>query len=190
MNASYAAKLAVALIHHPVVDKNGQPITAAVTSLDLHDIARAARTYGLDAFYVVTPLQDQQELVTALTAHWVKGAGAKYNPDRQAALALIQLQPDLQGALDDMKRRHGQKPQTVVTSARMADSDLTFEGLRAMQQNGRPVMLLFGTAWGMAPELLAQADFRLTPIEGADGYNHLSVRSAVSIILDRTLAFR
>jgi hypothetical protein len=177
-------------MHHPVTDKNGQTITAAVTALDLHDIARAAKTYGLDAFYVVTPLVDQQELVSALMAHWVNGAGARYNPDRRAALALIQLQPDLQGVLDDMTRRHGQRPQTVVTSARMADSDLTYDGLRDLQHNARPVLLLFGTAWGMAPEVLAQADFRLAPIEGAGDYNHLSVRSAVSIILDRTLAFR
>ena len=47
--------IAVVLVHHPVVDKNGDTIAAAVTALDLHDIARVAKTYGLAAFYVVTP---------------------------------------------------------------------------------------------------------------------------------------
>lgn len=182
--------MAVALIHHPVVDKNGQTITAAVTALDLHDIARAAKTYGLDAFYVVTPLVDQQELVNALMDHWVTGAGARYNPDRQAALALIRLQPTLKGVLEDMAHRHGQRPQTVVTSARMADGHLTYQELRALAGKGRPMLLMFGTAWGLAPEAMARADLRLAPIEGPGEYNHLSVRSAVSIILDRTLAFR
>jgi hypothetical protein len=49
------------------------------------------------------------------------------------------------------------------------------------------VVLVFGTAWGLAPQALEQADFRLAPIAGAGEYNHLSVRSAVSIILDRAL---
>lgn len=180
----------MALIHHPVVDKNGQTITAAVTALDLHDIARAAKTYGVDLFYVVTPLEDQQELVRALTDHWVTGAGARYNPDRQAALALIRLLPTIEAAMEDMTRRHGARPQTVVTSARMADDSLTFDGLRALAANGQPTLLMFGTAWGLAPEAMNQADFRLAPIEGNSDYNHLSVRSAVSIILDRTLAFQ
>jgi hypothetical protein len=177
--------VAIALIHHPVTDKNGQIIAAAVTSLDLHDIARAAKTYGADAFYVVTPLTDQQELVGKIIDHWVTGVGAHYNPDRQAALALIRVQSTLQGALDDMTRRQGMPACTVVTSARMADSSLDDAALRDLVRKGRPVLLIFGTAWGLAPEVIAQADYRLAPIEGTGSYNHLSVRSAVSIILDR-----
>ncbi|KJS31703.1 MAG: hypothetical protein VR64_09085 [Desulfatitalea sp. BRH_c12] len=185
MNASYEARLAVALVHHPVVDKNGQTIAAAVTSLDLHDIARAARTYGADRFYVTTPLMDQQALVASIIDHWVRGAGAHYNPDRRVALDLIRLQPSLQAVRDDMASLYGRPPQTVVTSARMADSDIDDAGLRTLVRKGGPLLLIFGTAWGLAPELIAQADFRLAPIEGRGDYNHLSVRSAVSIILDR-----
>ena len=37
----------VALAHHPVLDKDGRIVTTAVTNLDVHDIARAARTFGL-----------------------------------------------------------------------------------------------------------------------------------------------
>ena len=173
------------LIHHPVMDKNGQAIAAAVTAMDLHDIARAAKTYGTGAFYVVTPLVDQQDLVRRIIDHWVSGAGALYNPDRKAALALIRLQPSLSAVIAELEQRHGTRPATVVTSARMVDSNLTYPGLCELSANGRPLLLLFGTAWGLAPEVLQQADYRLAPIEGAGAYNHLAVRSAVAIILDR-----
>lgn len=185
--ASYTHNLAVALIHHPVVDKNGQAITAAVTSLDLHDIARSARTYGAGVFYVVTPLTDQQDLVRCIIDHWVTGVGAEYNPDRRAALSLIHLQPTLAAAIEDMQAKFGVQPCTVVTSARIENSDLGYTDLRRLVHSGRPTLLLFGTAWGLADETLEQADYRLAPIEGAGEYNHLAVRSAAAIILDRIL---
>ena len=177
--------MAVALIHHPVVDKNGKTIAAAVTALDLHDIARAAKTYGIGAFFVVTPLQDQQALVGQIIDHWVTGAGAKYNPDRQAALALIRLKPSLDAVVAHMRAQFGTTPSLITTSARKAENNLTFDGLREAAGDHRPTLLLFGTAWGLAPEVLDRADFRLDPIEGGGEYNHLSVRSAVSIVLDR-----
>jgi hypothetical protein len=181
--------VAVALIHYPVVDKNGETVAAAVTNLDLHDIARASKTYGVEPFYVVTPLEDQQRLVVQIIDHWVTGTGARYNPDRQAALALIRLSPSLQAVLADMTERFGVRPQTVVTSAQMAASDLEWDGLRHLSDGERPILLLFGTAWGLAPEVIQQADYRLAPIAGRGDYNHLSVRSAVSIVLDRMAGF-
>lgn len=174
-------------MHHPVVDKNGRTITAAVTALDLHDIARAAKTYGAAPFYVVTPLADQQDLVAEILDHWVRGLGAQYNPHRKTALALIRQQPSLPDALADLAGQLGARPLTVVTSAGMTGCDLTYPALRALARGDRPVLLLFGTAWGLAPEVIAQADYRLAPIEGCGDYNHLSVRSAVSIVLDRIM---
>lgn len=178
----------MALIHHPVVNKNGETIAAAVTALDLHDIARAAKTYGVEAFYVVTPLSDQQVMVESIVDHWVTGVGARYNPDRRAALEIIRLQPSLEAAVDEMTGRYGRRPRTVVTSARMNNGTLDFDALRELVEKGEPLLLLFGTAWGLAPEVVDGADLRLMPIEGCGDYNHLSVRSAVSIILDRMLA--
>jgi hypothetical protein len=182
---SYGANVTVALVHHPVVDKNGQTIAAAVTSLDLHDIARACKTYGVGAFYVVTPLGDQQELVRQIIDHWVTWTGAHYNPDRQSALGLIRLKASLTDVMDECRTAAGRKPYAVVTSARMENSDLTCPELKRLVQEDRPVVLVFGTAWGLAPEIMADADFRLAPITGPGEYNHLAVRSAVSIILDR-----
>ena len=190
MNDSCAANLTVALVHHPVVDKNGDTIAAAVTALDLHDIARASKTFGVGAFYVVTPLEDQQTLVRQIVGHWVTGTGAKYNPDRQAALELIQLKPSLEAAKAEMEAAVGESPRVVVTSARMEKSDLSYAALGEMVQNGRPVLLVFGTAWGLAPEVMDAADYKLAPINGRGDYNHLAVRSAVSIILDRVLGVK
>ena len=39
------ADLYLALLHHPVYDKNGAVVTTAVTNLDVHDIGRLARTF-------------------------------------------------------------------------------------------------------------------------------------------------
>ncbi len=177
--------LFVALIHHPVVDKNGNRIAAAVTSLDLHDIARAARTYGVRAFYVVTPVADQVELVNRIVGHWTTGVGAEYNPDRRQALELIRTSASQQEMLGRIRQASGQNPLTVATSARTRGADLDFDGCRKIIASHRPVVLLFGTAWGLAPDVIRQADFRLRPIRAGSDYNHLSVRSAVSIILDR-----
>ncbi|MEJ2154563.1 MAG: RNA methyltransferase [Desulfobacteraceae bacterium] len=187
MNDSCAANLAVVLVHHPVMDKNGDTIAAAVTALDLHDIARASKTFGADAFYVVTPLEDQQTLVRQIVDHWVTGAGAKYNPDRRAALELIRLMPSLEDVREAVAANTGEEPRVVVTSARMENSDLSYTGLGEMVQTRRPVLLVFGTAWGLAQDLIDGADYRLAPINGQGEYNHLAVRSAVSIILDRVL---
>jgi hypothetical protein len=177
----------VALIHHPVVDKNGKTIAAAITALDLHDIARSAKTYGAGAFYVVTPLEDQQTLVRRITDHWMTGAGAQYNPDRQAALSLIRLQPSLQAMLIDLEQEHGERPLVITTSARNAGASLSYPDLATLTRSARPLVLLFGTAWGLADEVLERADHRLAPIDGNGSYNHLAVRSAVAIILDRLL---
>jgi hypothetical protein len=182
---SYCANVTVALVHHPVVDKNGQTIAAAVTSLDLHDIARACRTFGVGAFYVVTPHTDQQELVRQIIVHWVTGVGAQYNPDRQSALELIRLKATFAEVMEECRNAAGRKPCSVVTSARMESSDLTCPELKRIVQEDRPVVLVFGTAWGLAPEVVRDADYRLAPISGPGQYNHLAVRSAVAIILDR-----
>ncbi len=185
MNGYWMRNLFVALIHHPVVDKNGDRIAAAVTSLDLHDIARASRTYGVRAFYVVTPVDDQLELVKRIAGHWITGVGADYNPDRRQALELIRTASGRQQMLGLIRQETGQRPITVATSARTRGADLDFEGCREIINGRRPVVLLFGTAWGLAPEVVREADFRLRPVRAGADYNHLSVRSAVSIILDR-----
>jgi len=48
-----------------------------------------------------------------------------------------------------------------------------------------PSLLVLGTGYGLADEMLDRCDVLLEPIRGNDEYNHLSVRAAAAIILDR-----
>jgi hypothetical protein len=180
-------KLYVALIHYPVVNKNGETIASALTNLDLHDISRAAKTYGLKAFIVVTPLEDQKDLVQKIISHWTTGIGAEYNPNRRCALELIRIFDSFPAALDQIAAAEGSYPITVATSARKYPASISNEKLRAMLTNGKPHVLILGTAWGLSEEFISRADYVLEPIVGKTDYNHLSVRSAASIIFDRLL---
>ncbi len=183
-----AARIDLALVHYPVVNRTGETIGSAVTNLDLHDIARAARTYGVSTYWVVTPDTQQQELVAEIVAHWTKGYGGSVNPDRKEALSLIRVCADLDDVVREMTEKWGVTPRICATCARPGQSTAGYAAVRRMHAEGSPLLLLFGTAWGLAPEVLAAADEILPPVQGTGGYNHLSVRSAVSIILDRLLA--
>ena len=184
-------QLYVALVHYPVVDKNGEMIASAVTNLDLHDIARASRTYGVKGYYVITPLADQRVLAQRILNHWLNGTGGAYNPKRRQALDLIRLMATFGDMLGDIQAAHGCPPKTVVTTARPNMANLSFDRLRSMlEDNQGPIVLAFGTAWGLSPAFMADADYILDPLVGSGTYNHLSVRSAVAIILDRLLGER
>ncbi len=178
----------VALIHYPVNNRIGETIGSAVTNLDLHDIARACRTYGVGNFYVITPYQDQQALVQEILDHWLTGHGSKVNEKRKQAISLIRICKDLQELYDQVKGKYGCDPTTLATTARPTENTVSIEEAVVKLKKGEPLLLLFGTAWGLADEVMANVNGVLPPIEGAsEDYNHLSVRSAVSIILDRLL---
>lgn len=183
--------LAIALLHHPVLNKRGKRIGSAVTNLDLHDISRAARTYGVKDYYVATPYKDQRELIGEITEHWNKGHGASANPARREALTIVRPVDGFDAVIDDMKSRFDQELLVVATSARQQATQMSYEALRThLDRKRAPVLLLFGTAHGLAPEVMDRADAVLPPIGRDSDYNHLSVRSAVSIILDRLLGDR
>lgn len=185
LKKSCAPDLYVALLHYPVVNKNGQTIASAVTNLDLHDIARASKTYGIRRFYIVTPLSDQKKLLEKILSHWISGSGASYNRIRGDALETVRIKDTLQDVLKDIRIINGKQAKTVVTTAKKSFCNIGFQSLRKMLEEGTPHVLLFGTAWGFSDDFLKNADYILDPIMGDADYNHLSVRSAVSIILDR-----
>ena len=88
----------LALVHFPVYNKTGEVIVSSVTTLDIHDISRACRTFGVGTFYVITPLKTQQELVHRLIGHWLEGFGAEYNPTRKEALLKTVVKNNLEEA--------------------------------------------------------------------------------------------
>jgi hypothetical protein len=185
------AELFLALLHHPVLDKNGQIVTTAVTNIDIHDIARSACTYGVRRFFVVTPVRALRALSEKIIEHWQTGFGSTYNLTRTEALALVAIEPDLDGTLVAIERATGRQPTIVVTSARPAPGMVRFAALRErLAADPTPYLLVFGTGWGLAPAVLERADLRLEPVCGPTPYNHLSVRSAAAIILDRLYGAR
>lgn len=178
--------VAVALVHHPVVDKRGDLVTSAVTNLDIHDLARTSRTYGVDRVYLVTPLAEQQQLVDRILRHWRQGHGSSYNPKRAEALKLVVVVASLEDALADWQQVCGGEPWPVLTGA-ARQGGISFRRCREMLSD-RPLLLVLGTGWGLAPELFERGWTVLEPIVGAgDNYNHLPVRSAAAIMLDRLL---
>jgi len=168
-----------------VINKRGDVIASAFTNLDLHDISRIAKTYGVPAVYMVTPLADQKALMQKLVGHWQTGPGAVYNPMRREALEVIRIQDSLDDVITAIHGIHGERPKTIATCAKKYPQNVGYQKLQGMLQNTRPHLLLFGTAWGLAEEIIMGADYVLEPIQGCGDYNHLSVRSAVAIILDR-----
>ena len=187
MKALSRVNLHVALIHYPVVNKKGETVASAVTNLDLHDIARAVRTFGGRAFHVVTPLDDQRRLAQKIVRHWTEGLGGEHNPKRRDALALIRTSASLDETRKAIAAEHGIPPAVVATCARRHASAVAFTALRERIEGGAPHLLLFGTAWGLAPELMEASDIILEPIGDHQGYNHLSVRCAAAIVLDRLM---
>jgi hypothetical protein len=177
--------LYVALIHYPVVNKNGEIIASALTNLDLHDISRATKTYGLKAFFVITPLEDQKDLAKQIISHWTRGIGAQYNPKRRSALETIRVHDAYADVVDQIASLEGMVPITIATCARKYPTNISYQTCRAMLKNGKPHVLVLGTAWGLSEEFISAADYVLEPIEGKTDYNHLSVRSAAAIIFDR-----
>lgn len=173
-----------------MLNRNGEIVAAAVTNLDLHDISRAARTYGVRAVYVVTPLEDQKLLAERIIDHWVSGIGSEYNPKRREALELLRIQDSLDGVITDMEQSGAGAPRTLVTTARSRSGGIDHRDLKEKMATGDPYLLLLGTAWGLAEEIFDSADFVLDPIKGMSEYDHLSVRSAASIYFDRLLGHR
>ena len=182
--------LDVALVHSPVVNRRGETIGSAVTNLDLHDIARACRTFGVDTYWVITPFGQQQELAGQIVGHWVEGYGKTANPDRGNALSLIRISSSLDEVIAATKKKWGPDLEVVATCARPQSDTIGYRAMRRRMDEQQPVLLLFGTAWGLAPEVFTRVDATLPPVLGNGTYNHLSVRSAVSIILDRLLGRR
>jgi hypothetical protein len=187
---THTTDLYVALIHHPVLNKKGDLICSAITNLDLHDIARASRTFGVRGYYVINPLDDQKILAEKIVEHWRKGDGGVVNPARREAFELIRITDSLGETVADIERETGKTVRMIATTARTGEKSVSYGSMRDELLQGGCFLLLFGTAWGLPDDILDQAEWTLEPVKGPGDYNHLSVRSAVSIILDRLVTGR
>jgi hypothetical protein len=147
-------------------------------------------TYGLRGYYIVHPIEAQRKLVERIKTHWIDGSGGKRIPDRVAPLMLVNVVPTLDDALSDFAPG---EPVTVWTTGAGtppgADSLSHAQAAAELQEPGPPVLILLGTGWGLHASIHQQAAQRLAAIQaaGSAGFNHLSVRAAAAILLDRLL---
>jgi hypothetical protein len=193
-------KIYIALLHHPVMNRSGEVVTSSVTSLDLHDLARAARTYGIAGTFVVHPFPAQRRFVSQVVGHFVSGPGRGLHPERGETLEQqIAVVSDLDVAISAVEADEGRRPLLVGTSAQPGRNGqpgremTSYSGLRKrLREAPEPGIILFGTSWGLAPEVMDRIDIRLPPVLGdaETEYNHLSVRAAAAVILDRLLGDR
>ena len=185
---TYKGKVYIALLHYPMYNKRQDIITTSVTNLDLHDISRVARTYNVEGFFVVHPSPSQHRLIKEIVSYWQEGYGGSYNPDRKEAFNRLRTVESLQEVLNTIQDETGQKPDTIATDARVYPNTVSYHNMKDMIFNNEQVFLiLFGTGWGMDRSLIESCTYILEPVQGDASYNHLSVRSAVSIITDRLL---
>jgi hypothetical protein len=180
-------EVSIALVHHPVLDGRREIVTTAVTNLDVHDLARSARTYGCRRYFIVHPVEAQRQLVGRIVDHWTHGSSAKRIPDRKEALSIVETTTSLEATYAAMGGRDA--IEVWVTAARDFERRHTMREARdELRGDGKPVLVLFGTGWGLAASVVDAADAVLAPVRGPTSYNHLSVRAACAIVLDRLLA--
>lgn len=145
-----------------------------------------AKTYGVEAFYLINPIEAQRKLADQIIDHWRNGYGARHNPFRKDAFEKVEIRSHLDEVVAEIRTLNHCRPQIIVTGANFQGELLTCSKLReTIKSNYLPYLLIFGTGSGIAEDIVNQADHRLEPIRGKDGYNHLAVRSAVAVILDR-----
>ena len=178
-----------ALVHYPVLDRDGRIVSTSVTNLDVHDIARACRTYEVRGYYVVAPLDVQRRLVVQIARHWISGSGAKRTPNRGEALSLVRTAADLESAKSLIRDESGGlSPLVWATCARLTDNAISFtEARKRLEAAERPVLVVFGTGYGLSGEIMEKADAVLEAVGSPQKWNHLSVRCAAAIVLDRLL---
>ena len=188
----------LALVHHPVLNRQGKVVTSAITNVDLHDLARSGRTFGIRNVFVVSPVTLQQRMVGEVLYHWTQGEGSGHER-RADAMRRVTAVPSLADAVTAIHTRTGCAPVVAVTGAQMREPNATFASVREQVlatggYEGKPLLVVFGTGWGLAPPVIDAADLRLPPllrdprvIDAEGDYNHLSVRAAVAIALDRLL---
>ena len=178
----------VGLVHYPVYNKNNVVVATSVTNFDIHDISRTCRTYDIKKYFIITPVDAQKELTSRIIDYWTEGNGIEFNKNRNEAFENTKLEDSVQSAVETIEKIEGKKPKIITTSAKTFLNTVGYDDLgKEMVEDDSPYLILFGTGWGLTNEIMDLSYKILEPIRGKTKYNHLCVRSAVSIILDRLL---
>jgi len=176
----------IALVHYPVKDKQANIITSAVTNFDIHDIARLSASIGFNKYYIITPIEEQKALVQRIVKHWLSDYGVVKNLARKQALEKVFVSSSLEQLKQEIEHNEKKSLKIISTSAKLYDNSISIKKFAEIYKKQRGVyLMLFGTAWGLADSIIKESDYILEPISYNRDFNHLSVRSAVSIISDR-----
>ncbi len=175
--SSPASEIAVALVHHPVVNRLGELTTTAITTMDVHDFARTCAFYDAAPVYLVHPAAGMQSMVQDICDYWLNGEGGERNPGRRAVLSSVRMIDALDDALADADYR------LWYTSA--APPGKAMSAIEDLRDMPGPHLIVFGTGWGLDASRLPPPNGWLRPIEGIGKVRHLSVRAALAIYLDR-----
>lgn len=189
MSTLYVPDLAIALVHHPILDKQKDIVATNITNFDIHDIARAATVYGIKKYYIVHPMKEQQMFVDRILDHWRTGEGSQFNPSRKRSLQVVKPVGSIEEALLDWNKPEGI---VVATHARPVEGAraLSFQDFKGdLFEKKKAGFVVFGTGYGLTDDFMRSCDGVLESLRGAppEDFRHLSVRSAVSICLDRIM---
>jgi hypothetical protein len=146
----------------------------------------------LAGYHLVTPVESQRDKAAHIANLWQE----EQKEWRARALRLCTTTAGVPESIETLTRQHGVAPIVAATSADPA----RFAAARVVtpaqlvgelqDAPGVPLLVLFGTGWGLADTELPQVSRIITPISGRPTWNHLSVRSAVAILLDRLFGLR
>ena len=119
------------------------------------------------------PAEAQRQLAGRIMGFWQEGYGANYNPDRQEAFSRVKIAKNLTEVYAEIEAEQGVAPLKVATDARKYANTVTYAQLRKdIETKEVPILLLFGTGWGLLKEDVEQMDQILEPIYGPTDYNH------------------
>jgi hypothetical protein len=176
----------ISVVHYPAINKKGKWVATSFTTLDFHDIARPVRTYELKRYYIVQPFEAQQYVIKEQIKYWLEGFGSTFNPRRKEAAKMVKVVSSITEMLEDIKKERGKYPKLIGTSAKKYPQTISYKDMREkIEKKDDIYLIMLGTGWGMPEELVESCDYILEPILGPGEYNHLSVRNAAAIILDR-----
>jgi hypothetical protein len=176
--------LYLVLVHYPTYNRHGEIIATCITPLDLHDLGRIGLTYGVKRLYLVNPFRSQKALIGEVIHHWAEGVGGEYRPHRKKAVGIVTLSDSLSDIYEDIARMEKAGPFVVATTAKWVGETVKADKL-SEAASGKPILLVFGTGYGLTEDVLMAADAVLEPIRGSGSFYHLPVRSAVAIYMDK-----
>jgi len=170
-------RVAVALVHWPVLNRLGESSATAITTTDIHDFARSCAMFDVAPVYMVHPSSAMRQMVGEIAGYWQQGSGQQRNPGRGEVLESVRAVATLDelAADPDVRLWYTSAKPPVVECAPIA----------ALGQQPGVDLIVFGTGWGLDFARLPEPHGWLSPIEGVGRVRHLSVRAALAIYLDR-----